>query len=101
MNNWYTTASVKEKETFKSWLRNELVNNDVYLEFTKKDGTNRKMNATLRESVLPPQPATEKPKKENAEVISVWDLDVNAWRSVRYDSISEIKATISQKYASA
>ena len=96
MTKWYTTASTEEKETFKSWLRNELMNNNVYLEFTKKDGTLRKMNATLQESVLPPQPATEKTKKENAEVISVWDLDVNAWRSVRYDSINEIKATLIQ-----
>jgi len=91
---WYSTASDAEKETFKNWLRNELANNDVSFEFIKKDGSLRKMKATLQEEALPPKIATEKPKKENAEVISVWDLDLNAWRSVRYESIRKIEATL-------
>lgn len=45
------------------------------------------MKCTLQESALPPAPDVSV-RKPNPDVISVWDLEKNAWRSVRYDSIS-------------
>ena len=70
-------------------LKSKLTNGEVNLTFTKKDGTIRFMKCTLQESVLPPAPEESK-RKPNPEVLSVWDLEKNAWRSVRIDSITEI-----------
>lgn len=59
--------------------------------FTKTDGTEREMRCTLREDVIQStEKKTERVKKENLEVMSVWDLDKNAWRSFRLDSVKQI-----------
>ena len=71
-------------------LKNKLQTGNVNLTFTKKDGTIRFMKCTLQASVLPPAPETPL-RKPNPAVLSVWDLEKNAWRSVRYDSISNIE----------
>ena len=71
-------------------LKNKLHSGNVNLTFTKKDGTIRLMKCTLQESVLPPAPETSL-RKPNPDVLSAWDLEKNAWRSVRYDSISNIE----------
>lgn len=68
-------------------LKSKLRDGEVNLTFTKKDGTIRYMKCTLQESALPPAPDVSV-RKPNPDVISVWDLEKNAWRSVRYDSIS-------------
>jgi hypothetical protein len=52
--------------------------------FTKVDGTERVMNATLLESVVP---ATEGKRAIPASNLVVFDTDKQAWRSVRIDSI--------------
>lgn len=58
--------------------------------FEKKDGTIRQMRATLHESFLPEQTTSETKKATNDEVIACWDLDKQAWRSFRIDSIVDI-----------
>ena len=63
--------------------------------FTKKDGTSREMRCTLEEKYLPLPTEKEKTtRKENTEVLSVWDLDKNSWRSFRIDSITGITINI-------
>ena len=60
--------------------------------FTKKDGTARVMNCTLQSSVVPNSVVNEEkaPKKKNDAVCPVWDVDENAWRAFRYDSVQII-----------
>jgi len=76
----------------------ELLQNDVaQVTFTKTDGTERVMDCTLLKEVLnerAPQTdevTTEKPpKKVNEEVLPVWDMVANGWRSFRLDSVKSI-----------
>lgn len=63
---------------------------DVKITFKKKDGTSRTMTCTLREDALPKQTDLEEQiqkKKKNTDVLAVWDLEKQGWRSFRYDSI--------------
>ena len=63
------------------------------IDFTKKDGTLRKMKATLQKKMLPK--ATKKnslsQKKvretDSDKVLAVWDVDKKAWRSFRWDTV--------------
>ncbi len=58
--------------------------------FTKKDNTVREMRCTLHPAYLPVQEEGSGAKKPpNDEVVAVWDLDEQAWRSFRLDSLHE------------
>ena len=77
-----------------SW-RNEFLQSNLQtailnVAFIKKDGTQRLMRCTLRADLLPAQTDLEESiqkKTPNPEVLAVWDLDNDGWRSFRYDSI--------------
>jgi hypothetical protein len=76
------------RQVIKDWLSTSSGN----LTFTKKDGTRRTMKCTLNPDLMPPEAfptSTDSTKKkaENLEVLPVWDLDQNAFRSFRIDSI--------------
>ena len=61
------------------------------VKFTKVDGTERIMTCTLQPSKLPAYDSESKRKKaENPDVISVWNIDLQEWRSFRVDSVSRI-----------
>jgi hypothetical protein len=73
-------------------LIEQLKDNIVLVEFTKKDGTVRAMKATLRGDILP-QATKEDPLSQkkirsiNEEVIPCWDTENEGWRSFRVDSV--------------
>jgi hypothetical protein len=77
----------------KEYFRCLLQEADLQVKFKKKDGTEREMLCTLRHDALPPiskekeKEANSKTKKENANALAVWDLEKNAFRSFRIDSI--------------
>ena len=50
------------------------------IQFIKKDGSLREMRCTLNEKYLPVK-TTEGAKKDNPDVLAVWDIDSNGWRS--------------------
>lgn len=73
-------------------FRNTLASTKVKVVFTKRDGTRRTMNCTLRSDIaIPHEKTTEKVKKLNEDVCAVWDIDKGAWRSFRYDSVIEYR----------
>ena len=75
----------------RDWLKSHLRMGPVNVVFTKKDGTEREMKCTLQEGVVVPhEKTTERVKDENLETLAVWDLDKNAWRSFRLDSIKSV-----------
>ena len=95
MTDWYKTASVKEQSQFRDWLVSLLKTNTVGLTFKKKDDTIREMKCTLDEAKLPKiEKKTDRVRKENDSVISVFDIEVGEWRSCRYDSINQINFTL-------
>ena len=92
---WYKNTSVEEQKIFREWLQNLLKTETVCLTFRKKDDTIREMTCTLIESKLPAnEKKTDRVRKENDDVISVFDLDKSEWRSCRYDSINQINFTL-------
>jgi hypothetical protein len=74
-----------------------LLNIKPYLEtgacvvrFKKKDGTLRDMLCTLNSDLIPSSyddDATRQTRRPNPDVLAVWDLEKEAWRSFRLDSI--------------
>ena len=68
-----------------------LKENIVTVTFTKvSDGSTRKMNCTLLEDFLPPLVGSGNSKK-NPDVIPVWSIEDEGWRSFRIDSIIDIE----------
>lgn len=59
--------------------------------FKKVNGEERDMICTLREDVLPPaskDPITQKKVREvNPEVLAVWDVNKEAFRSFRVENV--------------
>ena len=86
------TLSEKDFKLFKKWLTGHLKFGPVTLTFTKKDGSEREMNCTLAEAVIVPhEKTTDRVKEENLDTLAVWDLDKEAWRSFRLDSVISVK----------
>lgn len=71
-------------------IRNLLRQSVVTITFTKTDGTVRDMKCTLSEQFLPAQEVSESKRKSSSEACPVWDMEKQAWRSFRYDSINKI-----------
>lgn len=59
----------------------------VEVVFTKIDGDRRTMLATLSEDHIPPSIPTTSPRKPNPELLAVWDVENDGWRSMRINSI--------------
>ena len=72
----------------KTNLKRLLSKNVVMVDFTKADGTKRTMKCTLRKDLIK---ATTKPTKkaklQNENVMCVWDIEKDAFRSFRLDSV--------------
>ena len=64
--------------------------------FTKVNGEERVMDCSLQEHIIPPTKA--KNRKENEEVLPVFDINKGEWRSFRMDSITNIEALQYQDY---
>ena len=77
--------------TNKDDLKKLLKSTVLTVNFKKKDESVRKMVCTLNEEYLPDveEEGTEnkRTKKESTDAIAVWDLEKQAWRSFRVDSI--------------
>jgi len=88
---YYSQATEVERVAMRKWMSSMLKMGPVKVTFTKQDGSLREMNCTLQEGVVVPhEKTTERVKQENLDVCAVWDIDKSAWRSFRYDSITQI-----------
>ena len=80
------TALESQNEILEA-LKNGILN----VEFTKKDGSLRKLICTLSEDKIPED---KKPKNvgitKNNAVLPDFDMENNSWRSFRWDSIQKI-----------
>ena len=60
----------------------------ITVRFTKKNGDERIMKCTLLSEYLPQQKDIEEVStKENSNLLAVWDVEANGWRSFRIDSV--------------
>jgi hypothetical protein len=81
------------KEQYKEALQNDV----CVVKFVKKDGSIRTMKCTLISAMLPVRAITEeiKPKREeNPNIIVVYDLEKEAFRSIILDSILEFNQNV-------
>ena len=104
--------SESDLKLFKKWLTSHLAIGEVTVTFTKRDGEERIMRCTTSPNLVPPAPMTEvhvtntdnpidfpvvkREKKKNEDVCSVYALDVNDWRSFRWDSVKSILITLGE-----
>lgn len=84
-----------EQDVMVDMTREELTGllkeNVLAITFTKKDGSVRSMTATLMESVLPAKDSEDtRTKKPNPNVVSVWSVHDQGFRSFRLDSVVSI-----------
>ena len=85
-------ASKLDTPEGRQWLIDMLKVGPVRITFTKKDGTERIMNCTLKSELTETyEKKTDKVKDPNPDICPVYDLDVKGWRSFRYDSVKTIE----------
>ena len=86
-----TFSTKKEKD----WLRTLLHEREVGITFIKKDGSERLMWCTLSESKIPSEFAPKGSEKTKSdEVLPVFDIENDGWRSFRWDSIKKIEFSL-------
>jgi len=85
-----------DDETGREWLRELLRERVVGVVFTKKDGTERVMQATLSEELIPKVEKSVTTRKKSDEALAVWDTEAEGWRSFRWDSVKTINFTLGE-----
>lgn len=81
---------------FDKYMLKEMLHNGVIsIVFEKADGTIREMNCTLNPTEMPPQLLTEqqnaaKVRNENPDLLAVWDVDANGWRSFNISKVRSV-----------
>jgi hypothetical protein len=77
----------------RSYLVAILKENVAEVTFTKKNGDKRVMTCTLIDSKLPVRVVKEGAKERpvNEDVVAVYDLKAEGWRSFRVDSVSKVQ----------
>lgn len=73
----------------KEELKNLLKQNVASISFKKVDGTERTIKCTLKQDVVPAYESkhSSRKKPDNENVLPVWDLEKDAYRSFRIDSL--------------
>ena len=86
-------------EEEKNWLRSVLKDSVVTIKFTKKDGDERVIKATLKEDLIPEDmfPKGTSTRKKSEESQSVFDVEKDEWRSFRWDSIKGFNFSIGEE----
>jgi hypothetical protein len=77
-------------------IKDALHTNVCTVTFTKVNGDERVMKCTLKEALLPAQIDVEesiekKTKTPNPDVLAVYDVTAEGWRSFRWDSLKDFK----------
>lgn len=76
----------------REWLKSILSEQNVTIFFTKKDGSEREMLCTLSETAIPVEKLPKNTgKTKNDNVLAVFDVDNQDWRSFRWDSVTKIE----------
>lgn len=72
----------------KNKIMDVLNRKEALITFRKTDGSERVMNATLRKDlVIPYVRKTERKVNRSDEIQSVFDMELQEWRSFRWDSL--------------
>ena len=108
----YQEADDVNKTIMRGWVNSLLNKQEITVQFTKADGTERDMKCTLNWDLIPAKEAKatlgpvdgivkesakprHAPKEPDPAVIKVYDLEAQAWRSFRMDRLKKITAELS------
>ena len=77
----------------KNELKQILQENLVVVNFSKVDGSEREMTCTLKKDLMTEYVAKDPTRKkpENDEILAVWDVNKNAFRSFRVSLVKDYK----------
>lgn len=81
----------------RSWLLEELHAGPLLVTFTKQNGEKREMYCTLDKSFLPKTEKTVSTRTLNFDVLRVFDLEKDAWRSFHIEFVINVEAVQWQK----
>jgi hypothetical protein len=85
----------QDLDRFQKWLRSHLKMGPMTITFTKVNGDERVMKCTTDPTyIMFKDPAVLESKldrKQSKDVISVYDLENNAWKSFRWDSVKQVR----------
>lgn len=83
----------EDNEESRDFVINMLRIGVINVTFTKVDGSKRIMKCTLLQDKIPEDKIPKgSDKKQNDEVIRVFDVESDGWRSFRWDSVIEVLA---------
>lgn len=71
-------------------LLNELHEMVCVVEFVKQNGEHRRMECTLLKDFMPERVATGDVRERPAHLMSVWDTEKNAFRSINLDTVKAV-----------
>jgi len=78
----------------KTAVKSALLNGPTTITFTKVDGTTRTMKCTLNEALLPKREITQSERKVNEDVQTVFDIELNQWRSFKWDNFISFEESV-------
>ncbi len=88
-------ASQIDTDDGRKWLTTLLREQEVTVFFKKSDGTERELICTLSESQIPVEKLPKNTgKAKNEQVLPVFDVEKQEWRSFRWDSVTRIQFNI-------
>lgn len=87
---YYVSPDECERKVPRNDVLRKLATGIVYFEFIKKDGTTRKMHATLDFSRIPKEkyPKGDGITSYNTSLLRVFDVDIGEWRTVNLDTVT-------------
>lgn len=80
-----------QSEDFSEYLSDYLSDHTIVVEFTKKNGENRRMRCTRNFSLIPKESHPGNSTQTSSSSIRVFDLDKMEWRSFIPSSITKIE----------
>ena len=83
------SKTMKAKVNLRDTLKVLTSTGRAEITFVKKDGTDRTMICTTKTSSIPEekQPVGESTLQENTDILRVYDIENEGWRSFRIDSV--------------
>ena len=83
------SKTIQSELNLRDALKTLVSENHLEVTFVKKDGTERTMLCTTDSSSIPEErrPIGESKVKENTDILRVYDLENDGWRSFRVDSV--------------
>jgi len=88
----------------RDWLTTLLREQKVVVTFNKKDGEQRVMTCTLNQNIIPQdklpkgtQDTVNEGKKKNENVMAVYDINAEGWRSFTWANVKQIDFTLGEQ----